>query len=886
MKEYSRNSSTYQVNLSVAHTEGIDSFSNAIVGANSSQISILIPASTVDALLTLVKNAYYVSENSTSVNYNISLQLTNAGGIDLTNIFLNDSDLGINTSVNLNRTQPYFNSSLVSITKTATAQTRTFLLANATVSGISYYSNQLSILIPPLDSNSSLVLSREFSIYLLNSTTVGYNATLTLTNSGGRNITSTMLYDYNSTSSPYTIGTMVPGQTVMQSYLLYFARTSSTQSVSFASANANGTDGISGSIVQANSSAATIVIPSSISQASFVLDKIVSFYNITNESIFYNVSLRLTNRGGSDAINVSLNDSDSSSSPYSLGTLTAGSTNTTSYLINYTRNSTTYTVNLAQSRASGNDSTTLGLINASSSTISLTVPASTPDALLTLVKNAQYTSENSTAVNYTLSLEIVNSGGVDLTGISVIDSDLDLTTTISLNRTQSWNYNGTVLVAKAASNTEEDFVAATATVGGTVYESNEISVQIPGYGGPADAVVYTPAGVNASESFNSIIQVLNMNPDAGQDFIIDYWITDNNYLNNYSAGQRTVYVPALGQTNSSLTLTAPSNNGTYRLHALVSWVGGTATAYNSFIVLGNGSTNSDNSTSGSSSGGSNGGGSSTITGEVIERQAQLLDVLVSILDDSRRVTRKDNVRAQITYFNFGSDAVEDGLVQYCILTENRTVVKCRQETLAIYTQIQVVREFLVSEDMQDGRYYLRATVSYYNATAFSEASFIVISPEPVDTPDSGSSNAKDALAYLGKALADKLSSIAKEVTQNKRGLMALAIISLFVVAALVSRHFKHSKATHPLTLRQVIGKTVYSASGNKIGIVKEAYLEGTKTKLYGWVIRLNRKHSKGLSKKQILVRPGNVVAINTIMIVEDNVAEHIEKFKLDSKNGA
>ncbi len=201
---------------------------------------------------------------------------------------------------------------------------------------------------------------------------------------------------------------------------------------------------------------------------------------------------------------------------------------------------------------------------------------------------------------------VVNSGGVDLSSISVIDSDLNLNTNIDLNRTQNYSYSNFVIIDKAASNTNKLFVKTSAVVNAVNYQSNQIQVRIPGYGGPADAIVYAPSSVQTTTDFDTTITVRNMNSDIGQDFTIDYWITNEAETTNYTSGQQTIYVSASGETNLTVELQSPSQTGDYKFKALVSWVKGTASAYDSFQVI---STTQEDSS---------GGGGSIITTKAID----------------------------------------------------------------------------------------------------------------------------------------------------------------------------------------------------------------------------------------------------------------------------
>ena len=324
-------------------------------------------------------------------------------------------------------------------------------------------------------------------------------------------------------------------------------------------------------------------IAGSNNSASFVLDKIASLYELTNDSIIYNITLRVINKGG-NASSVFLTDEDSDLSPYDLGNISSGGVVERSYLKSFERNSTTYYYLFDQANVSGIDSSSGGEVEANSNGLNLTIPSKSVNQQLSLVKNIYYKSENSTSVNYTVSFEVINSGGVDLTGILINDQDLELSTSISLNRSQAYNYSNSLIINKAASNLEYDFYKTTATVNSVQYDSNKINIIIPGYGGPADTIVYAPSSVNLSTSFDTTINIINQNPDIGQNFIADYWITNVAETINYSAGQQTIYVPALGSTNLTATLTSPNLLGNYRFRALVSYIGGPDTAFDTFVV--------------------------------------------------------------------------------------------------------------------------------------------------------------------------------------------------------------------------------------------------------------------------------------------------------------
>ncbi len=470
----------------------------------------------------------------------------------------------------------------------------------------------------PDASNASLFLTKVASVSSLTYAEIRYNITLSLVNAGGSNATNANITDINSTSSPYMLDTLVAGQSIMRSYVLSFARSNTTSIAMLSGATALAIDAKSDNLLSVFAQSLNVTVPANVSvtPASLVLDKIVTFYNVSNTTIAYNISLRLVNTGGSSSTEANISDADSSSSPYMIGALAAGDSVFRSYLATYTRNSTTYYVNLSRAQSYAFDSYSSVLLRANASDITIPVPTTELGQQLALVKNAYFNSENETAVNYTLAVEVINAGGVDLQGITVIDSDLNINQVIALNQTQTWNSTGSLIIQKEASNSERTFAKSSATVNTVTYQSNQIKISIPGYGGPADTIVYAPAQVNASTSFDSTIEIVNQNPDIGKNFIVDYWITSNDETTNYTSGQQTIYVAASGSTNLTATLTSPSVNGTYRLRALTSYIGGPDFAYDSFLVGSESEGGDEGDSDEGSSGGSGGGGG--ITGAAVD----------------------------------------------------------------------------------------------------------------------------------------------------------------------------------------------------------------------------------------------------------------------------
>jgi len=813
-KSYVRNSSSYNVSLSVAKINGTDSYSGNEISYNSSTIILFVPAITANTNLTITKNAQFVSENETSVTYNLTSIFVNSGGYDISSANISDADIGLNSLIDLNLSQIYSVSGEKTITKSSGVQTYNFLRSNATHDSILYESNQITVLVPSLSSSSNLSIYKSSSVYSSTNTNVTYNVSLSLSNLGGRNITGAFLFDSNSTSSPYNIGTIIPSQTVLRSYLITFDKSSSDRYYNLSIATANGTDSISGQVIDVSSDQITVLVPAIQSSASFVLDKLASVYNLTNNTFVYNITLRLTNKGGSNSTNSNITDNDYNNSLFSVGTISTGESIVRSYLANFSRNSTTYYTLTNSSVAYGIDAFSNSLISANSTILNLTIPSYDMGQQVTLIKNAYYNSENSTSVNYTLSIEVINSGGVDLNLISLIDTDLDLTTSINLNRSQNYSYSGSLIIQKAASNTEKTFVKSSATINSQTYQSNQIKINVPGYGGPADTVVYAPESVYNSTSFDSIIQITNQNPDIGQNFVVDYWITNNVESANYSSGQQTIYVGSLDTTNITVTLTSPSTSGVYKLRAIVSYIGGPDIAFDSFEVISENSSGSGSSGGGSSSGGSGSsggseGGKKRITGDSVE-----------------------GIVCNPPYMRFGSD---------CCLDENNNSICDRDEAI---------------ESKSSGNESIASDEGAFNIKSNNFFTRIIKIIE----------RAYDNLFY-------HLNKSTKIIIEIFAGLFLILISSIITYKIIIKRNKEFNK------VKSIIGTIVYSSNGNKIGKIKDVYIDSKKPRIYGLLVTLDKKICKKFGSKKVIIKYKHVESIKNVAVIDNSSSNYLERIE-------
>ena len=115
----------------------------------------------------------------------------------------------------------------------------------------------------------------------------------------------------------------------------------------------------------------------------------------------------------------------------------------------------------------------------------------------------------------------------------------------------------------------------------------------------------------------------------------------------------------------------------------------------------------------------------SITGELIKRPAQLMDLTTRILDDYKIINPGNKVLMEVAVFNYGTEAIKDVKMRYCIETSNRSIISCTEETIAVYTKFQLVKEFLISSNTIPGEYFIKTEAVYSDETVSSETNFEV-----------------------------------------------------------------------------------------------------------------------------------------------------------------
>jgi len=313
--------------------------------------------------------------------------------------------------------------------------------------------------------------------------------------------------------------------------------------------------------------------------ATLIAEKSPSVQSVNNTNIVYNLTLELEASRGSSEDTV-LQDTDGNINE-NVGTVTTAGQERT-YLLAYTRGATDQTVTLSKANATGHDPLYDADLFAESNQPVIIVPQSVTDAQLTIVKNIVYLEQTTTNITYTITDEIVNSGGQDLNGISVTDSDIGLATFVDLDRGESATYSGNKTIAKSAQSYTYTFVQATASANSQFFYSNVPEVQIPGYGGPYDVIIDSlPASVTTGSSITGTVKAINMNTEVSEDRTLTTWI-------EYSNGTvldldvRVIFIGRNASATAQVTLTAPSTPGTYTFVSELTWPTASASASATF----------------------------------------------------------------------------------------------------------------------------------------------------------------------------------------------------------------------------------------------------------------------------------------------------------------
>lgn len=119
-----------------------------------------------------------------------------------------------------------------------------------------------------------------------------------------------------------------------------------------------------------------------------------------------------------------------------------------------------------------------------------------------------------------------------------------------------------------------------------------------------------------------------------------------------------------------------------------------------------------------------------------EDQNALFDISITIPESYRKVMSGEEILASIHLVNVGGPGRIDVYLDYWITDNEDNIVAKRQETVAVETQANFIRSFILRKDLLPGTYSFYAQISYADGKeAEAHHSFDVIKiEEPAATP--------------------------------------------------------------------------------------------------------------------------------------------------------
>ena len=113
-----------------------------------------------------------------------------------------------------------------------------------------------------------------------------------------------------------------------------------------------------------------------------------------------------------------------------------------------------------------------------------------------------------------------------------------------------------------------------------------------------------------------------------------------------------------------------------------------------------------------------------VTLEIVNKTA-LFDIKVILREDSREVPPGSDVEADIMLYNFGTKRPVDVLLNCTIESMENEVYDYMTETLAVETQVTIMRKMSLPYDVEEG-YYLYMCRLYYEGISVSSSDLITV----------------------------------------------------------------------------------------------------------------------------------------------------------------
>ncbi|MFH1290098.1 MAG: hypothetical protein ABIH92_01700 [Nanoarchaeota archaeon] len=108
---------------------------------------------------------------------------------------------------------------------------------------------------------------------------------------------------------------------------------------------------------------------------------------------------------------------------------------------------------------------------------------------------------------------------------------------------------------------------------------------------------------------------------------------------------------------------------------------------------------------------------------------------------------------------------------------------------------------------------------------------------------------------------------------NSQYFLIGGIVLFLVVVIILAKSFGRKKKEAG-SLKGTRGLDVYSYDGHKIGKVKEAYLGDVK--VYGYLVKLEKKLARRISKKSLLMNNKHVTSVKEIVLIDKQASRHFE----------
>ncbi|MDP1688646.1 MAG: PRC-barrel domain-containing protein, partial [bacterium] len=323
---------------------------------------------------------------------------------------------------------------------------------------------------------------------------------------------------------------------------------------------------------------------------------------------------------------------------------------------------------------------------------------------------------------------------------------------------------------------------------------------------------------------------------------------------DYGSGSKLI---AAGESwNPSLTLNV-NDAGTYWFKVSVTYGAQTAGASKSFEAV--------SATVGSGGTGGGGGGDSDITARVIVPMYKF-DISAEVLENYKIIKPGENIVIEYIMYNLGTEEIKDAIFSYSIKdADENIVISETEEKVAILTELKIVREITLPEDLREGTYYVNAKLQYSDKIIGAIDSFIVLKKDKIAEEEPEVLNIKIDKSYL---------------IMGGIGL-GILILFIFILIIIIRKKRKNrkindleSKLKHldELKERNKINKSVYHSEREKLlqsirNVFKgnAKYIIALLIGIFAYMILINSSHITGYSIEGMIL--DNIELTGSVLIL-------------------